>query len=63
MSRHILPPIGVLLLAVGFVWFFHGVGLLEDGIMSDQPLWAVLGAGMIAAGIGVLGRARASSRG
>jgi hypothetical protein len=63
MSRRILPPIGVLLLAVGFVWFFHGVGLLEDGIMSDQPLWAVLGAGMIASGIGVLGRARASSRG
>jgi hypothetical protein len=63
MSRHILPPIGVLLLAVGFVWFFHGVGLLQAGIMSDDPSWAILGAGMIASGIGVLGRARASSRG
>lgn len=62
MSRRILPSLGVLLLAVGFVWFFHGVGVLEGGIMSDEPFWAILGAGMIASGIAVLGRVRATSR-
>lgn len=60
MARRVLPLVGILLLAIGFVWFFQGVGLLEDSIMTDQPIWAVVGAAMIACGIGVLGRVRAS---
>jgi hypothetical protein len=60
MARRILPLLGIVLLSVGFVWFFQGVGLLEDSIMNDEPLWAVLGAALIASGIGVLGRARAT---
>jgi hypothetical protein len=58
--RSVLPMLGTGLLAVGFVWFFQGVGMLETGLISDEPLWALLGAVMVASGVGVLSHARAS---
>ena len=44
--------IGALLIVVGIVWIFQGVGTLHGSFMTDQPVWAVIGA------IAVLGAQR-----
>jgi hypothetical protein len=36
--------IGALLIVVGIVWIFRGVGTLHGSFMTDQPVWAVIGA-------------------
>jgi hypothetical protein len=60
MATRAVPLLGLMLLAAGFVWFFHGVGVIENGAMSGDPGSAVLGAALVVIGIGLLGRARAS---
>jgi hypothetical protein len=42
------------LLLVGAVWVAQGLGLLgTTSFMEGQPVWAVIGAAMIAAGVGL----------
>jgi hypothetical protein len=35
--------LGVLMVIVGAIWTFQGLGYLEGSVMTDQSLWAVLG--------------------
>ena len=42
--------IAVVLLVVGGVWFFQGVGVIEGSFMTGEALWAVIGVVCIAAG-------------
>lgn len=40
---------------VGLVWIAQGLGWLPgSGFMSNEPIWAVIGAAMIASVIGIL---------
>ena len=41
--RLVLNGIGTLLLLMGTVWFFQGIGVLPGSFMSGQPQWAVYG--------------------
>ena len=41
--RIVLSSVGVLLLLMGTVWFFQGIGVLPGSFMSGQPRWAVYG--------------------
>ena len=41
--------IALLIAAVGVVWGLQGLGLLPGSFMSGDRIWAVLGAGLIAA--------------
>ena len=46
--------LGVILIAMGGVFFVQGIGLLGGSVMSGQTLWAVIGAAAILLGAGVL---------
>ena len=43
--------LGVLMVVVGAVWTFQGLGYLEGSPMTDQSIWAILGP--LVAGLGV----------
>jgi hypothetical protein len=51
---------GILLILIGCVWFFQGVGLLPGSFMTGQTEWAVYGGVAIVIGIALL---RAGRRG
>jgi hypothetical protein len=35
--------LGVVLIAIGVVWFFQGVGVIHGSFMTGEVLWAVIG--------------------
>jgi hypothetical protein len=35
--------IGVVLIAIGVVWFFQGIGVVHGSFMTGEVLWAVIG--------------------
>ena len=35
--------IGIVLIAIGVVWFFQGIGVLKGSFMTGEALWAVIG--------------------
>jgi uncharacterized membrane-anchored protein YitT (DUF2179 family) len=43
--------LGVLMVLMGAIWTFQGLGYIEGSAMTDQSIWAVLGP--ILAGFGV----------
>ncbi|GIM64634.1 hypothetical protein Pve01_83760 [Planomonospora venezuelensis] len=43
--------LGVIMVLMGAVWTFQGLGYLEGSAMTDQSIWAVIGP--ILAGFGV----------
>jgi hypothetical protein len=50
--------VGVLLVLVGVVWFFQGVGVIGGSFMTGQALWAVIGAIAVVFGSALLRGAR-----
>jgi hypothetical protein len=46
--------IAIVLLVVGGVWFFQGVGVIEGSFMTGEALWAVIGVVCVAAGLALL---------
>jgi hypothetical protein len=58
MSRPVRLVLAILLLLVGLVWFFQGIGVLKGSFMTDQPVWAVIGVALVVIGVGVLVRGR-----
>jgi hypothetical protein len=54
--------LGVLLVLVGGVWFFQGVGAIGGSFMSGNILWSVIGAPMIFVGALLIRASRASRR-
>lgn len=46
-------PVIVALAAVGVVWLGQGIGVIGGSFMTDEPLWAIIGAVMLL-GAGVL---------
>jgi hypothetical protein len=45
---------GVLLLLVGGIWFFQGIGVLPGSFMTGQTKWAVYGGVAAACGLVLL---------
>ena len=45
---------GILFLLMGSVWFLQGINILPGSFMTVQMKWAVYGALLIVAGIGLL---------
>ncbi len=48
--------IGVVLMAIGAVWFLQGIGLIGGGFMSGAGLWEFIGAIAYVAGLVVIFR-------
>ena len=46
--------IGVILSLVGIVWIAQGLNLLGSSGMSGKSIWAVIGAIVLAAGVGMI---------
>ena len=36
--------VGIVLVAIGVVWFFQGIGVIHGSFMTGEVLWAVIGA-------------------
>ena len=49
--RPLLIALGAIMVVMGAIWTFQGLGYIEGSAMTDQTLWAVLGP--ILAGLGV----------
>ena len=46
-----LYVVAVLLILVGGVWFFQGIGVLPGSVMTGQTRWAIYGGIAFVAGI------------
>jgi len=53
-----LKLLGMVLIAVGSIWFLQGINVLPGSFMTGQIQWAVYGGIAVAAGVGVLLAAR-----
>lgn len=51
MSRALAATVGVLMLLVGALWTFQGLGYVGGSFMSGSTTWAVIGP--VVAGLGV----------
>ena len=49
--RALLIALGAVMVGVGAIWTFQGLGYLEGSPMTDQSIWAILGP--LLAGLGV----------
>jgi hypothetical protein len=55
--RIALNVAGVLCLLVGCVWILQGINILPGSFMTGQTKWAIFGAVLVLAGIGILASA------
>jgi hypothetical protein len=46
--------VAIVLIIVGVVWIFQGIGVLEGSFMTGEALWAVIGAVCVVAGVALL---------
>jgi hypothetical protein len=56
--RSVIRLAGWLLLPIGLIWFFQGIGLLPGSFMTGDMLWARIGAATAAVGTVLLGTAK-----
>jgi len=52
--RILLNVVGVLCLLMGCVWILQGINILPGSFMTGQSKWAMYGALLVIAGIGLL---------
>lgn len=52
--RWVLIGIGVLMVLLGGIWLFQGIGILLGSFMTSQPFWAIVGTIVLAVGIVLL---------
>ena len=58
MSRPVALVLGAILVVIGLIWFFQGIGVLGGSVMSGVVLWAVIGPIVAIAGIALIVRSR-----
>jgi hypothetical protein len=46
--------IAIVLILVGGVWTFQGIGVIEGSFMTGEAVWAVIGAVCVVAGLALL---------
>ena len=49
--RPLLIALGAVMVLVGAIWTFQGLGYIQGSAMTDQTIWAILGP--LLAGFGV----------
>ena len=54
----VLTIVGVILILLGAVWILQGFSILPVGFMAGQMQYALLGAILVVAGVGVLAFSR-----
>ena len=63
MSRPVALVLGGILVVIGLIWFFQGIGVLGGSVMSGVVLWAVIGPIVALAGIALVVRSRRGTPG
>ncbi len=58
MSRPVTLVLGGILVVIGLIWFFQGIGVLGGSFMSGSVLWAVIGPIVAIAGVALILRGR-----
>ncbi len=58
MSRSATLVLGGILVVIGLIWFFQGIGVLGGSFMSGSVLWAVIGPIVAIAGVALILRGR-----
>jgi len=58
MSRPVALVLGGILVVIGRIWFFQGIGVLGGSVMSGVVLWTVIGPVVAIAGIALIVRSR-----
>jgi hypothetical protein len=58
MSRSVTLVLGGILVVIGLIWFFQGIGVLGGSFMSGSVLWAVIGPIVAIAGGALILRGR-----
>ena len=58
MKRTGLTIAGVLLLLVGAVWFFQGIGVITGSVMTGQSFWTAAGIIAVIGGVFALRSSR-----
>jgi hypothetical protein len=53
MGRTLGLVVAGVMILMGAVWTFQGLGYLEGSAMTDERIWAVIGSILIVLGIGV----------
>jgi hypothetical protein len=48
--------VGAVLVVLGVLWILQGLNVLRGSVMSDETVWAWIGAAAIVAGLSVLVR-------
>ncbi len=54
--------VGVILLLMGGVWFFQGIGVIGGSFMTNNATWVLIGAVVAIAGAALIGWPRRASR-
>jgi hypothetical protein len=52
--RIILNIVGVLMVAMGAIWFLQGINILPGSFMTGQIRWAVYGGFTVLVGLGLV---------
>ena len=52
--RALLIALGAVMVGVGAIWAFQGLGYLEGSPMTDQSIWAILGPLVAGLGLGLV---------
>jgi hypothetical protein len=58
MSRPVTLVLGGILVVIGLIWFFQGIGVIGGSFMSGSVLWAVIGPIVAIAGVALILRGR-----
>ena len=54
MGKFVAIAFGALLLAIGAIWTFQGLGYLKGSSMTGNSFWAIVGPIVAAAGVALL---------
>ena len=61
--RIALRIVAILALLAGGTFFFQGIGVIPGSFMTGRNEWAVIGAGLVAGAVALLGLSMVGSRG
>ena len=54
MRKTVLLIVGVILVFIGIIWFFQGIGVISGSFMTNNLTWAIIGPITAIIGAGLL---------
>jgi hypothetical protein len=57
MNKNLRAGLGVLMVLVGLIWTFQGLGVISGSVMTGVTLWAIIGPIVAILGVWLVARA------